>query len=92
MKITLLFWTLVTVALAITVLFLTLATVALADRETKLVSALEKALRGVEKANKKSEDAGAAATAYCKSKGMTFGVKSNGLMGCMKPAVSAPAK
>lgn len=67
-----------------TILFL-FASLAMADQEEKLVKDVEKAQRAVQRANKKSEDAGAKAVAYCKSKGMTFQVKPNGLMGCVKP-------
>ncbi len=63
------------------------------DPEDRLVDKLVKAQRAVERADAKSQKAGAAVVAFCKAKGETFQIKANGLMGCVKaPPAPKPTK
>lgn len=56
------------------------------SKEDKLVDALIKAQRSVERANAKSEAAGEKLAAYCAESVKVIRVKPNGLMGCVAEA------
>ncbi len=74
----------------------------LANEEYRVIDRLVKAQRAVEqanasgdksriaRANKRSDQAGAEATAYCKSQGKQLMIKPNGLMGCVARTGDVP--